>query len=99
MSSVFLLLSVIELSLRITRTNMLRGKIRMWAGGILLAMACFGVALLIDAGVPMLFLVNSYKNVRFMGGFVVALLWVWKLLKNPVDGIAARFVVKVYRVL
>jgi hypothetical protein len=27
-----------------------------------------------------------------MCGFAVPLLWVWKLLKNPVDGLAARFV-------
>lgn len=92
LASVFLFLSVIELSLRIRRTSMRRSKIKMWAGVILVAMACFGFALLTDAGVTMLFLVDSSESVRWMCGFAVVVLWVWKLLKNPVDGIAARFV-------
>jgi hypothetical protein len=92
LSSVFLLLSVIELTLRITRTNMLRWKIIMWAGGILLAMACFGVASLTHTRVTMSFLVESSQNVLLMCGFAVELLWAWKLFKNPLDRVAARFV-------
>lgn len=92
LASVFLLLSVIELSLRISRTNRRRSKIKMWAGGILLAMACFGVASRIDAGMSLPFWVDSSDSVRLVCGLAVVLLWVWKRLKNPVDGIAARFV-------
>ena len=89
--SVSLFLSVSELSFRISKIRMLRWKIVMWAGSILLTMACFGVESLTNNGVRR-FLVNSSQSVFFMCGFAVVLLWVWKLLKNPVDGIAARFV-------
>lgn len=90
LSSVFLLLSVVELSLRITRTKLRPWKIIMW--GIPLAVDCFIVALLTDARVIMLFLHRPSEGVLFMCGFAVVLLWVWKLGKKPVDGIAARFV-------
>ena len=91
--SVSLFLSVSELSLRVSRIRMLRWKIVMWAGSILLTMACFGVESLTNNGErTFLFLVNSSQSVFFMCGFAVVLLWVWKLLKNPVDGIAARFI-------
>ena len=92
LASVFLFLSVIELSLRIRRTGMRRSKIKMWAGAVLLAMACFGFASQIDGGMTMHFLADSSESVLWMCGFAVVLLWVWTLLKNPVDGIAARFV-------
>jgi hypothetical protein len=92
LASVFLRLSVVQLGLCIGRTSMRRSKITMRAGGILLAMACFGFASLTDAGMTRLFLVDSSESVRWRCGFAVVLLWVWKLLKNPVDGIAARFV-------
>ena len=92
LASVFLFLGVIELSLRIRRTSMRRSKIKMWAGGVLLAMACFGFASQIDGGMTMHFLADSSESVLWMCGFAVVLLWVRTLLKNPVDGIAARFV-------
>lgn len=90
LSSVVLLLGVIELSLRITRTKMRPWEIIMW--GILLVMGCFIVALLTDAWVFRLFFVWPSEGVLFMCGFAVVLLWVWKLVKKPADGIAARFV-------
>jgi hypothetical protein len=40
----------------------------------------------------MYFLADASENVRLICGLAVVLLWVWKLLKKPVDGIAARFV-------
>ena len=87
--SVSLVLSVSELSLRVSRTRMLRWKIVRWAGGILLTMACFGVASLRTNGYSMF---TSSQRVFLMCGFAVELLWVWTLLKNPVDRVAARFV-------
>ena len=91
--SISLFLSVSELSLRVSRIRMLRWKIVMWAGSILLTMACFGVESLANNGERTIwFLAKSSQSVFFMCGFAVVLLWVWKLFKNPVDGIAARFV-------
>ena len=63
LASVFLFLSVIELSLRIRRTRMRRSNIKMWAGGILVAMACFGFASQIDGGMTMRFLADSSESV------------------------------------
>ena len=72
---------------------MLRWKMVMWVGSILLTMACFGVESLTNNGERTFwFLAKSSQSVFFMCGFAVVLLWVWKLFKNPVDGIAARFV-------
>lgn len=90
LSTVFLLLSVVELSLRITRTKLRPWKIIMC--GIPLAVDCFIVALLTDAWVIMLVLYRPSEGVLFMCGFAVVLLWIWKLGKKPADGIAARFV-------
>lgn len=91
--NVSVLLSISELSLHVGRIRMLRWKIVTWAGSILLTMACFGVASLTSNGVrTSFFLLESSQSVFFIGGFAVVFLWIWKLLKNPVDGVAAKFV-------
>lgn len=91
--SVSLFLSVSELSLRVSGLRMLRWKIVTWAGSILLATACFGVESLTSNGVrTSFFLAESSQSVVFMCGFAVVLLCVCKLLKNPVDGVGAKFV-------
>lgn len=90
--SISLFLSVSELSLRVGRIRMLRWKIVTWAGSLLLTMACFGVESLRSNGVRTpIFLSESSQSIFFICGLAVILLWVWKFLKNPVDGVAAKF--------
>jgi len=89
--SVSLLFSVTELSFRVSGTRMLRWKIAMWVGTILLAMACFGVESVKNSRVPR-FLLESSQSVLLTCGFAVVLLCAWKVFRNSRDRVAAKLV-------
>lgn len=91
--NVLLFLSASELSLRVGGIRMLRWKIVTWAGSILLMVTCFGVESLTSNRIRTFFLLSdSSQCVFLMCGFAFVLLWIWKLLKNPVNGVATKFV-------
>ena len=91
---VSLFLSICELSMRLTGTRMPRTRIVLLSAGALFAAAFFSFSVASSSGsrVTTTFVFELSQNVFFACGFVIVLLWAWKLRNDPDDRIAARFV-------
>jgi hypothetical protein len=92
--TLFLFLSLCELSVRLVGTKMARRKAALWGAGALLATSWFSFLVVSSRGthVTTRFAVELSQNIFFVCCLAIVLLWVWKLRNYPEDRIAARFV-------
>jgi len=92
--TVFLFLSICELSVRLVGTKMRRQKVVLWSTGALLAAAwlSFSVASSSVSRLTEHFAAELSHNILFASCLAIVLLWAWRLRNDPEDWIAARFV-------
>ena len=92
--TVFLFLSISQLSVRLVGTKMCRQKVVLWSTGALLVAAWFSF-LVASSSVSSLtahFAAELSPNILFACCLAIVLLWAWRLRNDPQDWIAARFV-------
>jgi len=92
--TVFLFLSISQLSVRLVGTKMCRQKVALWSTGALLVAAWFSF-LVASSSVSRLtahFAAELSDNMHFACCLAIVLLWAWRLRNDPRDWIAARFV-------
>jgi|SRR5882762_204470 len=92
--TIFLFLSICELSLRLAGTKMPRRSVVFWSAAAFLATAWYSF-LIASSWVHMKtthFAVELSQNVFFACCLAIVLLWAWRLRNDPEDWIAARFV-------
>ncbi len=92
--TVFLFLSICELSVRLVGTKMPRERVMLWSTAALLATALFSfsVASSSVSGLTTHLAVELSQTIYFACCLVIVLLWAWRLRNDPQDRIAARFV-------
>lgn len=92
--TLFLFLSIFELSVRLVGTRMPRRRVVSLSAAALLATAWFSYSV-VSAGSHRLithFAVEFSQNTYFLCCLAVVLLWAWKVRNDPEDWLAARFV-------
>jgi hypothetical protein len=92
--TVFLFLSICELSMRLAGTKMPRQRVVVCSAGALLATAWFSFSVASSSVFTLTphFAVELSQNIYFVCCLAIVLLWAWRLRNDPVDWIAARFV-------
>src|SRR5271157_938090 len=91
--TIFLFLSICELSLVLVGTRIQRRRIMLWSLGafVLASLLSFSVAASGGPGVTTRFLIELSQQIFYVCCIAVVLLWAWKLRNDPADRIAARF--------
>jgi len=92
--TVFLFLSICELSVRLAGSKMPRERVTLWSTAALLATALFSfsVASSSISGLTTHLVVELSQAIYFACCLVIVLLWARRLRNDPQDGIAAQFV-------
>jgi hypothetical protein len=91
--TIFLFLSICELSLVLVGTKILRRRVMLWSLGafVLTSLLSFSVASSGDSGVVTRFLFELSEQIFYVCCIAVVLLWAWNLRNDPADRMAARF--------
>jgi hypothetical protein len=92
--TVFLFLSVCELSLRLAGTKISRKRIVLGGAAAFLAVSVFNASAASSSSIRMMshFVVALSQDLYFTSPLAIALLCVWKAFDDPEDLVAARFV-------
>ena len=92
--TVFLFLSICELSLRLARSKISRRRLALTGAGAFLAVSLLSASIASHSSMRMMihFVVELSQNLFFASCLATTALWVWKTFGDPEDRIAARFV-------
>ena len=96
--TVFLFLSICELSLCLARSKISRRRLALTGAGAFLVVSLFSALIASHSSTRMMshFVVELSQNLYFASCLAIAALWFWKTFGDPEDRIAARFVSVVF---
>lgn len=92
--TVFLFLSICELSLRLARSKISRRRLALTGAVAFLVVFLFSASIASQSSMRMMshFVIELSQNLYFASYLAIAALWVWKTFGDPEDRTAARFV-------